>query len=98
MRRGDDDTDKTLLADVLKFLENSAYRKLIEVKERQTRVIYTKDQYVVNKAKWSAWFDDLEEIGNVLKMVSKGERDDQQAVPGGHRRVSTGQAANVAVL
>ena len=38
---------KAFLADVLKLLGNSAYGKLIKAKERQTRVIYTKDQHVV---------------------------------------------------
>ena len=46
-RRGGEDPDIAFLADVLKLLGNSAYRKLIEVKERQTTVIYTKDQHVV---------------------------------------------------
>ena len=48
-RRGGEDSDIAFLADVLKLLGNSAYGKLpvIEVKERQTRVIYTKDQHVV---------------------------------------------------
>ena len=45
--RGGEDPDIAFLADVLKLLGNSAYGKLIEVKERQTRVIYTKDQHVV---------------------------------------------------
>lgn len=45
--RGGKDPDMAFLADVLKFLGNSAYRKLIEVKERQARVTYTKDQHVV---------------------------------------------------
>ena len=55
---------------------------------------------MVDKAKRSVWFDDLEEIviKRVRDRVSKEESDDQQAVPGGHRRVSTGQAANVAIL
>ena len=38
---------KAFLADVLKLLGNSDYGKLIKVKERQTRVIYTKDQHMV---------------------------------------------------
>ena len=43
-REGDSDPDKPLLAEVIKLLGNSAYGKLIEALERQTRVIYTKDQ------------------------------------------------------
>jgi len=38
-RTGDADKSKALLAEVLKLLENSAYRKLIEALERQTNVI-----------------------------------------------------------
>ena len=34
----------------------------------------------------------------MFEIVSKEESDNQQAVPGGHRRVSTGQAVYVAVL
>ena len=97
-RRGDEDPDIAFLADVSKLLGNSAYGKLIKAKERQSRVIYTKDQHVVNQAKWSAWCDDLEEIGDVFKMVLKGESDDQQAVPRGHHRVSTGQLATLRML
>ena len=96
--RGGEDPDIAFLADVLKLLGNSAYGKLMKAKERQTRVIYTKDQHVVNQAKWSAWFDDLEEIGDVFKIVLKGESDDQQAVPGGNHRVSTGQLAKLRML
>ena len=36
---------------MFKLVGNSAYGKLIEAKERQTRVIYTRDQCVVDKAK-----------------------------------------------
>ena len=97
-RRGGEDPDIAFLADVLKLLGNSAYGKLIKAKERQTRVIYTKDQHVVNQAKWSASFDDLEEIDDVFKIVLKGESDNQQAVPGGHHRVSTGQLAKLRML
>ena len=39
------------------------------------------------------WFDDTDEMGVVFETLSKGESDDQQAVPGG-----TGEAANVTVL
>ena len=48
-RRGDEDPDRALPA--FKLLGNSAPRKLLEAKERQTRMIYTKDQHVVDKAK-----------------------------------------------
>ncbi|KAL9973002.1 hypothetical protein ACROYT_G019404 [Oculina patagonica] len=44
---GDIDKSKALLADVLKLLENSAYGKLIEALERQTNIIYAKDEKAV---------------------------------------------------
>lgn len=47
--RGDEDPDRALLA--FKLLGNSAPEELLEAKERQTRMIYTKDQHVVDKAK-----------------------------------------------
>ena len=64
-RKGD---DKALLAEVFKLLGNSSYGKLIEAKERQKTVIYTKDQSVVDKAKRSVWFEDMEEIDDVFEL------------------------------
>lgn len=61
-RRVDEDAHKALLAEVFKLLGNSAYGKLIEAKERQTMVIYTKDQSVVYKAKRSVWFENMFEL------------------------------------
>ena len=49
-RTGDVDKSKALLADVFKLLGNSGYGKLIEALERQTNVIYTKDEKVVDRA------------------------------------------------
>ena len=66
--KGDEDPDKALLAEVFKLLGNSAYGKLIKAKERQTRVIYTKDQIEVNKAKRWVWFEDMEEIVDVFEL------------------------------
>ena len=65
-REIDSDSDKALLAEVFKLLGNSAYGKLIEAVERQTRVIYTRDQGKVDRAKRSVWFDDMEEIGDAF--------------------------------
>ena len=97
--KGDEDPDKALLAEVFKLLGNSAYGKLIEVKERQTRVIYTKDQRVVDKAKRSVWFGDMEKIDDVFELeFRKKESDDQQAVSNRDCCLSAGQTANVAVL
>ena len=67
-RKGDDDPDKALLTEVFKLLGNSSYGKLIEAKERQKTVIYIKDQSVVDKAKRSVWFEDMEEIDDVFEL------------------------------
>ena len=49
-RTGGADKGEALLAEVFKLLGNSEYRKLIEALERQTCVVYTKDEKVVDKA------------------------------------------------
>ena len=56
LRTGDVDKSKALLADIFKLLGNSSYGKLIEALERQTRVIYMKDEKVVDRALRSAYF------------------------------------------
>ena len=61
-RMGDTDENKALLADIFKLLGNSAYGKTIEDVTRQTNIIYTKDENVVDRAMRSAFFLDLEEI------------------------------------
>jgi len=73
-RKGDSDPDKALLAEVFKLLGNSAYGKVIEAVERQTRVIYTKDQGKVDRAKRSVWFDDMEEIGDAFENEFRKEK------------------------
>ena len=50
---------------------NSAYGKFIEAIERQTKVLYTKDENVVDKHLRSVWFEDLEEIGDAYKIESR---------------------------
>ena len=67
-RAGDADKEKELLAEVFKLLGNSAYGKFIEAVERQMRTLYTKDEDKVNKQLRSAWFEDLEAIGDVYKI------------------------------
>ena len=67
-RKGDADKDKALLAEVFKLLGNSAYGKLIEAVERQNRTLYTCDEEEVDKHLRSAWFQDLEEIGDAYKI------------------------------
>ena len=73
-RKRDADPDKALLAEVFKLLGNSAYGKLIEAVERQTRVIYTTHQGKVDRAKRSLWFDDMEEIGNAFEIEFRKEK------------------------
>ena len=67
-RAGDEDKEKALLAEVFKLLGNSAYGKFIEAVERQTRTIYTKDEAEVDKHLRSAWFEDLDVIGDTYKI------------------------------
>ena len=67
-RKGDAEADKALLAEIYKLLGNSAYGKFIEAVERQTKVLYTKDEDEVDKHMRSAYFEDLEEIGDAYKI------------------------------
>jgi len=68
------DKSKALLAEVFKLLGNSAYGKMIEALERQTTVIYTKDEKVVDRALRSAYFEDREEIGEAYELESRKTR------------------------
>ena len=70
-RTGDVEKSKALLAEVFKLLGNSGYGKLIEALERQTNVIYTKDEKVVDRALRSAYFSDLDEIGQAYELESR---------------------------
>ena len=71
MRRKEDaEADKALVAKIYKLLDNSAYGKFIEAVERQTKVLYTKDEDEVGKHR-SAYFEDLEEIGDAYKIESR---------------------------
>ncbi|KAL9953128.1 hypothetical protein ACROYT_G040490 [Oculina patagonica] len=65
---------KELLAEVFKPLGNSGYGKLIEALERQMNVIYTKDEKVVDRALRSAYFSNLEEIGQAYELESSKPR------------------------
>ena len=69
-RKGDVEAEKALLAEIYKLLGNSAYGKFIEAVERQTKVLYTKDEEVVDNHLRSVWFEDLEEIGDAYKIGS----------------------------
>jgi len=57
-------------AEVFKLLGNSGYGKLIEALERQTNIIYTKDEKVVDRALRSTYFSDLDEIGQAYELES----------------------------
>ena len=73
-RSGDVDKSKAPLADIFKLLGNSSYGKLIEALERQTCMIYTKDEKVVDRALRSAYFEDLDEIGRAYELESRKPR------------------------
>jgi len=59
---------------VFKLLGNSGYGKLIEALERQTNVIYTKDEKVVDRALQSVYFSDLDEVGQAYELESRKPR------------------------
>ena len=67
-RKGDAEADKALFAEIYNLLGNSAYGKFIEAVERQPKVLYTKDEDEVDKHMRSAYFEDLEEIGDAYKI------------------------------
>ena len=71
---GDVEKSKTLLAEMFKLLGNRDYGKLIEALERQTNVIYTKDEKVVDRALRSVYYSDLEELGEACKLESRKPR------------------------
>ena len=73
-RTGDVEKSKALLAEVFKLLGNSGYGKLFEALERQTNVIYTKDEKVVDRALRSAYFSDLDEVGQAYELESRKPR------------------------
>ena len=73
-RKGDADKDKALLAEVFKLLGNSVYGKFIEAVERQNKTLYTRDEDEVDKHLRSAWFKDLEEIGDAYKIELRKDK------------------------
>ena len=72
--KGDADKDKALLAEVFKLLGNSAYGKFIEAVERRNETLYTRDEAEVDKHLRSAWFKDLEEIGDAYKIELRKDK------------------------
>ena len=73
-RTGDVEKSKALLVEVFKLLGNSGYGKLIEALERQTNIIYTKDERVVDRALRSAYFSYLDEVGQAYELESRKPR------------------------
>ena len=73
-RKGDADKDKALLAEVFKLLGNSAYGKFIEAAERQNKTLYTREENEVDKHLRSAWFADIEEIGDAYKIELRKDK------------------------
>ena len=97
-RKGVVEAEKALLAEIYKLLGNSAYGKFIEAVERQTKVLYTKDEDIVDKHLRSTCFKDLEEIGDIQDRILQKQCQDKSTLSGRHRSISAGQVANVAVL
>ena len=71
-RTEDVEKSKALLAEVFKLLGNSGYGKLVEALERQMN--YTKDEKVVDRALRSAYFSDLDEVGQAYELQSRMPR------------------------
>ena len=55
-------------AEIHKLIGNAIYGKFIEAVERQTKVLYTTDEDEVDKNLRSAYFEDLEEMGDAYKI------------------------------
>jgi len=62
-RKGDVEAAKAVLAEVWKLVGNSACGKFLEAVERQLRMMYTKDEALVDLKLQSTWLEDLEEVG-----------------------------------
>ena len=62
------------MADVFKLLGNSAYGKLIEALERHSNTNFTKNERMVDNVLRSAWFEDLEDIGESNELQSRKPR------------------------
>ena len=73
-RMGDVDKEKAIFAEVFELLGNSCYGKMTEDLERHTNVNYTKDERTVDRALWSAWFEDLTEVGAAYEITSRKPR------------------------
>lgn len=73
-RSGDTDKSKTLLAELFKLLGNSGNGKLIKALERQSILIYTRNEKVMNKALQSAYFIDLDLLGQACELESRKRR------------------------
>ena len=98
-RKGDQNPELSLLAEVFQLLGNSAYGKIIEGLERQTTVKYTKDENILMKDLRSVWLQDLEELGDVYEIeMRKRQVVINRTLSSGNRGLPDGQAANITVL
>ena len=98
-RTGDVEKSKALLAEVFKLLGNSGYGKLIKALKRQTKVIYTKDEKVVDRALRSAFSVDLDEVGQAYKLESRKPRITiRRPSPDRNLCLAAGKAANAGTL
>jgi len=59
-----------LLTEVLKLLGNNAYGKMLEAVERQTCVVFTTDEKLVERTLRSAYFEDVDELGQAYDLES----------------------------
>jgi len=73
-RTGDTYKSKALLAEVFKLLGNSTYAKMLEALENQTCGIFTKDEKMVDRTLRSAYFEDLDELGQSYELESRKPR------------------------
>ena len=67
------DKSKALLAEVFKLLGNSTYRKMIEVVEQQTCMIFMIDEKVVERTLRGAYFEDLDDLGQAYESESRNQ-------------------------
>ena len=69
-RTGNAEKSRALLGDVFKLLGNSGFGKLVKALERQTNVIFTKDEKTVDRAYRSAYQCNLDEVGKAYELGS----------------------------
>ena len=70
-READKDLLKKQLGDVARLKGNSFYRKMIEDKGRHKSTKFTREEWVVDKALRSPFFDNLEEVGGAYEIKER---------------------------